>query len=97
MRVRGHVVADGEERRATWAGGDEAEQCVGVVDGGAIQHSRDRLGEGPRGADDQCARDSRPQRGEALGSRGGGLDLHPRSESVASHGGRIQMEALLPG
>lgn len=35
-RVRGHVVADSEERRARWAGRDETEQRVSVVNGGAI-------------------------------------------------------------
>jgi hypothetical protein len=84
------VVADSEERRATWAGRNEAEQCLGVVNSGAVQQGRDNLGEGPHGADQHCARDSHPHLSEPLSSPrrlgfGPFHDLPPQSDSVASH------------
>ena len=73
--VRGHVVADGEERRPGGPRRDEAEQRVGVVDGGGVEQRGVGLGERAHGGEHRSAGEAAqvpraarpPQR-----SRGGG-------------------------
>lgn len=85
------MVADSEERRATWTRRYKAEQRLGVVNRGAIQQRRENLSEGPHGADQHCARDPHPHLSEPLSSPrrrrrlGPPHHLPPQSDSVASH------------
>jgi len=76
--VRGHVVADGEERRPGGPRRDEAEQRVGVVDGGGVEQRGVGLGERAHGGEHRSAGEAAqvpraarpPQR-----SRGGGASI----------------------
>ena len=78
--IRGHVVADGEERRPGGPRRDEAEQRVGVVDGGGVEQRGVGLGERAHGGEHrsageaaQVARAARPpQRSRGGGGGGGG-------------------------
>lgn len=82
--IRGHMVADGEERRAGRARGDEAVEGVGVVDGGGVEQRHVRLGDGAHGAYHRGARDAAqvprtagpPQRPRCRRRRGVGGHLH---------------------
>lgn len=79
--IRGHVVADGEERRPGSPRRDEAEERVGVVDRGGVEQRGVRLGERAHGGEHRGARDAAqvpraarpPQR-----PRGGGGGRRPR-------------------
>ena len=79
--VRGHVVADGEERSPEGPRRDEAEQHVGVVDGGGVKQRGVGLGERAHRGEHRSAGEAAqvpraarpPQR-----SRGGGRRRRPR-------------------
>lgn len=79
--ARGHVVADGEERRPGGPRRDEAEERVGVVDGGCVEQRGVGLGESAHGGEHRSAREASqvpraarpPQR-----SRSGGGGRRPR-------------------
>ena len=77
--VRGHVVADGEERSPEGPRRDEVEQHVGVVDGGGVEQRGVGLGERAHGGEHRSAgeaaqvpRAARPPQRSRSGSGGGG-------------------------
>ena len=76
--VRGHVVADGEERSPEGPRRDEAEQHVGVVDGGGVKQRGVGLGERAHGGEHRSAGEAaqvlsaaRPPQRSRSGSGGG--------------------------